>query len=79
MRDCCPLQLDGVLFYHRLSHYTFGTTPLVLWLKPHMLSEVLALTVPSRHLQAAPQSYTGFNEHARCVRTRQVQSFSDHL
>ncbi|XP_039260419.2 snurportin-1-like [Styela clava] len=37
---------DGVLFYHKESFYTFGTTPLVLWLKPDMLPEMLGLKLP---------------------------------
>lgn len=38
---------DGVLFYHKKSFYTFGATPLVLWLKPDMLSDMLGLTLPA--------------------------------
>lgn len=35
--------VDGLLFYHRTNHYTFGTTPLVLWLKPKMLNDMFKL------------------------------------
>ncbi|KAG7163834.1 Snurportin-1-like [Homarus americanus] len=33
--------LDGVLFYHKESHYTHGPTPLVGWLKAYMFPEIL--------------------------------------
>lgn len=39
--------LDGLLFYHRDGHYTKGRTPLVTWLKPFMLPEVLGIAVPA--------------------------------
>jgi len=34
-------QVDGILFYYKKSPYSFGSTPLVTWLKPHMLDKVL--------------------------------------
>lgn len=37
---------DGVLFYHMKSLYTFGATPLVLWLKPDMLPNMLDIPLP---------------------------------
>jgi len=33
--------IDGLLFYHKRTHYTFGSTPLVTWLKVPMLKDVL--------------------------------------
>lgn len=33
--------LDGLLFYHKFAHYTSGVTPLVGWLYPFMVNEVL--------------------------------------
>ncbi|RVE42206.1 hypothetical protein evm_013139 [Chilo suppressalis] len=33
--------LDGILFYHRQAHYISGETPLVGWLFPYMVPEVL--------------------------------------
>ena len=43
MREELPfsVQLDGVLFYHKESHYTHGNTPLVGWLKGYMFPEIL--------------------------------------
>ncbi|CAG2112616.1 unnamed protein product [Medioppia subpectinata] len=37
--------VDGLLFYHKRCHYTSGVTPLVNWLKPHMLSDVLNIHI----------------------------------
>ena len=32
-----PGELDGLLFYHKQTHYTAGYTPLVGWLKVRLL------------------------------------------
>lgn len=37
--------VDGLLFYHKKSLYTPGVTPLVNWLKPDMVSDVLNITI----------------------------------
>ncbi|XP_064524554.1 snurportin-1 isoform X2 [Pseudopipra pipra] len=50
--------VDGLLFYHRQTHYTPGSTPLVGWLRPYMVPEILGLTVPSTALTAKP-NYAG--------------------
>jgi snurportin-1 len=42
--------LDGLLFYHSQAHYIPGKTPLVGWLKPHMMSTVLGIPVAPVHL-----------------------------
>ncbi len=39
-------ELDGLLFYHKQGHYFHGATPLVGWLKPFMLPEVIGVAVP---------------------------------
>lgn len=36
----CPT-LDGLLFYHKKAHYVGGETPLVGWLYPYMVPEVI--------------------------------------
>lgn len=46
LQDRLSTSTDGVLFYHKKSFYTFGTTPLVLWLKPDMLPDMLGLKLP---------------------------------
>lgn len=42
--------LDGMLFYHREGHYHAGETPIVSWLTPGLVGDVLGLrdvTIPS--------------------------------
>ena len=65
-------QLDGLLFYHKRTHYAFGTTPLVLWLKAFMLPEILGVPVSAHHMQQRPASYSTFLHHAEQVRTNTV-------
>ncbi|KAJ9589782.1 hypothetical protein L9F63_027957 [Diploptera punctata] len=43
--------LDGLLFYHSQTHYIPGSTPLVGWLKPHMMPAVLGVDVAPVYLQ----------------------------
>ena len=64
------MQLDGLLFYHKKTHYTFGPSPLVVWLKAYMLPEILGISVPAELLALAPSTYRGFNDHAEAVRQR---------
>ncbi|CAH1253020.1 SNUPN [Branchiostoma lanceolatum] len=40
-------EVDGLLFYHKRTHYTFGCSPLVGWLKPHMLPDILGIPAPT--------------------------------
>ncbi|XP_020603240.1 snurportin-1-like isoform X1 [Orbicella faveolata] len=47
-------EVDGLLFFHKRTHYTCGRTPLVGWLKPHMLPEILGVSVPEAYLEKAP-------------------------
>ncbi|XP_074405648.1 snurportin-1 [Zonotrichia albicollis] len=53
-----PFEVDGLLFYHKQTHYTPGSTPLVGWLRPYMVPEILGLTVPTTELTAKPD-YAG--------------------
>ena len=64
----CLFQLDGVLFYNKKTFYTFGTTPLVLWLKAYMMPEILGVPVPDDQMSQRPQDYTGFTQHVKSVR-----------
>ncbi|KRZ54201.1 Snurportin-1 [Trichinella nativa] len=43
----CPV--DGFLFYHKQSMYTPGPTPLVGWLKPFMLGDILKIPLPEEY------------------------------
>ncbi len=36
---------DGYLFYHSLGFYESGISPLVCWLKPFMIEEILGIQV----------------------------------
>jgi len=47
-------EVDGLLFFHKRTHYTCGRTPLVGWLKPYMLPEILGVSVPDAYLAGAP-------------------------
>ncbi|KAM4572941.1 snurportin-1 isoform 2-T2 [Odontesthes bonariensis] len=47
--------VDGLLFYHRQTHYTPGTTPLVGWLRPYMVTDILSIEVPVGPLTAKPE------------------------
>ena len=54
--------MDGVLFFLKGTHNICGQTPLVGWLQPYMLPEILGVPVPDVYLAAGPscqQTYTG--------------------
>lgn len=55
--DMHPFDIDGVLFYHKSSHYQPGRTPLVGWLKPYMIPSILGVTVPQSVLETAPVEF----------------------
>ncbi|XP_072727676.1 snurportin-1 isoform X2 [Ciconia boyciana] len=50
--------VDGLLFYHKQTHYTPGSTPLVGWLRPYMVPEIIGLAMPATVLTAKPD-YAG--------------------
>ncbi|XP_066595337.1 snurportin-1 [Prorops nasuta] len=54
--------LDGILFYHRDGYYAKGRTPLVTWLKPFMLSEILCISVPP-FLGDKPEGYIDLRQY----------------
>ncbi|XP_029431116.1 snurportin-1 isoform X2 [Rhinatrema bivittatum] len=53
-----PFEVDGLLFYHKQTHYTPGSTPLVGWLRPYMLADILGIDVPVSPLTTKPE-YAG--------------------
>ncbi|KAJ6664155.1 hypothetical protein lerEdw1_008370 [Lerista edwardsae] len=53
-----PFEVDGLLFYHKQTHYSPGSTPLVGWLRPYMVSDILGISVPAGPLTAKP-GYAG--------------------
>ncbi|XP_033211824.1 snurportin-1 [Belonocnema kinseyi] len=66
-----PLPLDGILFYHRQAHYTHGRTPLVTWLKPFMLPEVLGISVPSS-MDEKPNGYIDMRHFVNRNKTKKI-------
>ncbi|EYC07886.1 hypothetical protein Y032_0068g186 [Ancylostoma ceylanicum] len=48
MRNGFDFELDGLLYYHSGVVYEAGQSPLVGWLKPWMLPEILNVTVPEK-------------------------------
>uniref|UniRef100_V9KM21 Snurportin-1 n=1 Tax=Callorhinchus milii TaxID=7868 RepID=V9KM21_CALMI len=50
-----PFEVDGLLFYHTQTHYTPGSTPLVGWLKPYMVADILTMSVPAVALTSKPE------------------------
>ncbi|XP_052276684.1 uncharacterized protein LOC127875954 isoform X2 [Dreissena polymorpha] len=67
-------QFDGCLFYHRQAHYTFGRSPLVIWLKPYMVPEMLGIPVPDSMTTEKPANYTTYEQHLTQVKeTRERQ------
>ncbi|XP_047594236.1 snurportin-1 isoform X2 [Lutra lutra] len=64
-----PFEVDGLLFYHKQTHYSPGSTPLVGWLRPYMVSDVLGIAMPAGPLTTKPE-YAGLQlqqiiEHKR--------------
>ncbi|XP_068626830.1 snurportin-1 [Battus philenor] len=51
--------LDGLLFYHKKAHYVAGETPLVGWLYPYMVNEVLGphIVINSMYEAERPDDY----------------------
>ncbi|CAH2273369.1 snurportin-1 isoform X1 [Pelobates cultripes] len=49
-----PYKVDGLLFYHKHTHYTPGSTPLVGWLRPYMAPEILGFPTPPGPLAEKP-------------------------
>lgn len=50
-----PLEVDGLLFFHKCCHYERGPSPLAVWLKPHMVSDILGVAVSEGFLDCAPR------------------------
>lgn len=57
-------QLDGLLFFHKESHYIFGETPLVLWLNTFMVPELFNISMIHMIYKAQkPASYIDYKSH----------------
>lgn len=61
-------KLDGLLFYHKESNYIYGKTPLVTWLFPFMVPDVLGeewrQSLNSNYLSKTPADYPRQNPRA---------------
>lgn len=62
-----PIEVDGVLFLHKSTHYILGRSPLALWLKPHMIPDILNIPVAQEFLQCAPSLQDGSMETEKVV------------
>lgn len=57
-------KLDGLLFYHKESNYISGRTPLVLWLFPFMVPEVLGIvSVHDKYVAQKPTHYKDYKQY----------------
>ena len=50
-----PVEVDGLLFFHKQCHYKAGHSPLAVWLKAHMVPDVLGVSVSEEFLSCAPR------------------------
>lgn len=57
------VSIDGLLFYHLRAHYIAGSTPLVGWLKPFMIPDVLKFSVSVDLLYEKPENYTNYKKY----------------
>ena len=48
------------MFYHKSAHYHAGMTPLVGWLKPSMMPEILGVDVPAKYLDTTGKTAADF-------------------
>lgn len=64
---------DGLLFYHKETHYIPGHTPLVLWLKPYMLPEILDIPVSDWIKDKVPGDYKGYKDAVDKSNTKNKQ------
>ncbi|XP_063995196.1 snurportin-1 [Diachasmimorpha longicaudata] len=70
--------LDGLLFYHKEGYYMHGFTPLVTWLKPYMLPEILGVSVPAP-MDEKPEGYVNMMQHISSRSKRKEVSISAEL
>ncbi|XP_077174205.1 snurportin-1 isoform X2 [Paroedura picta] len=76
-----PFEVDGLLFYHKQAHYHPGCTPLVGWLRPYMVSDILGISVPAGPLTTKPD-YAGYQlqqiiDHKRSQKQKARKDSSD--
>ena len=74
---CVYFQFDGCLFYHKKAHYTFGASPLVVWLKPYMVTEMIGVEVPERMNEQKPANYSTYAAHLEHVKEQKEKIKKD--
>lgn len=67
---------DGIVFYHKNSHYTFGRTPLTGWLASYMLTEILHIDVPQEHLFKKPEDYQNVHDYIESLKTKKKRKIN---
>lgn len=50
-------KVDGILFFHRAATYVHSRTPLVTWLNPFMLPDILKMDVAPNYFNEKPPQY----------------------
>ncbi|XP_005069635.1 snurportin-1 isoform X1 [Mesocricetus auratus] len=73
-----PFEVDGLLFYHKQTHYSPGSTPLVGWLRPYMVSDILGVAVPAGPLTTKPE-YAGHQLQQIIEHKRSQEDMKDKL
>nr|XP_018895988.1 PREDICTED: snurportin-1 [Bemisia tabaci] len=66
-------KVDGILFYHNETHYTSGSTPLVGWLKPFMVPEMLKISVHEAYKADVPPNYLSAVQFIQSSLSNQAQ------
>lgn len=65
-------ELDGVLFYHKEASYSHGVTPLVGWLFPFMMEEVMGMRFTCDKYNIKPKNYTNYLEYIEIFNKKQL-------
>lgn len=57
-------ELDGYLYYHKEGSYTFGESPLVLWLFPFMVEELMPMyKIHPCYNELKPENYSTYLQY----------------
>jgi snurportin-1 len=68
-----PLAEDGYLFYHPLGFYQSGYSPLVCWLKPFMVNEILHRSIHGEKNEQTPTGYTTAHAYMFAEQTKRKE------
>ena len=74
-----PVEVDGLLFFHKQCHYKAGHSPLAVWLKAHMVPDVLGVSVSEEFLSCAPRMADPLAELAGRKQQQQQQQIEGEL